>query len=114
MKLLYVIIGADDTERVTNALNKAGFSSTKLSTTGGFLKKGNTTLMICLEDQRLEEAAEVIKRVCGKRRTVEVDMPYIGYGAMDRMGMFNNTIAQKVEVGGAILFATDVTYFNKI
>ena len=49
MKLIYAIIRYDNEDDVTTSLTKHKFSVTRLSTTGGFLKKGNTTLMIVTE-----------------------------------------------------------------
>ena len=46
MKIIYAIVSSDDGNRVTDVLNEHQFSVTKLATTGGFLKKGNATLMI--------------------------------------------------------------------
>ena len=46
MKLILAIINFDDANTVTHALTKRGFSSTKLSTTGGFLMAGNVTILV--------------------------------------------------------------------
>ena len=43
MKLMLAIVNDDDASMVSGALNKAGIQVTKLATTGGFLKSGNTT-----------------------------------------------------------------------
>ena len=53
MKLVYAVVNSDDTRNVANAVTKAGFSATKLSSTGGFLSSGNTTFLICTEDERV-------------------------------------------------------------
>ena len=50
MKLIYAIVRYDNEDEVISALTKEHFSITKLNTTGGFLRKGNTTLMIVTED----------------------------------------------------------------
>ena len=63
MKLIYAIINEDDTESVVEELTKADYKVTKLSTTGGFLKRGNTTLMICTEDENLKDVTSRIERV---------------------------------------------------
>ena len=49
MKLIYAIVRYDNEDEVINALTKKHYSVTKLATTGGFLKKGNTTLLIGTE-----------------------------------------------------------------
>ena len=53
MKLVLAIINNDDSAVAANALTAGGFSVTKLSTTGGFLQVGNTTLLIGTEDDRV-------------------------------------------------------------
>ncbi len=50
MKLILAIVNDDDATSVSNALNKDGISATKLATTGGYLKAGNTTFIIGVED----------------------------------------------------------------
>ena len=50
MKLIYAIVNNDDTYAVSKGLQAEGIRATKLSTTGGFLLKGNTTYMICCDD----------------------------------------------------------------
>ena len=54
MKLVYAIVHDEDSERATRKLNEKKFSVTKLSSTGGFLKRGNTTLMIGTEDENAQ------------------------------------------------------------
>ena len=51
MKLIFAIIRYDNEDEVVNALTQKRFSITKLSSTGGFLRKGNTTLMIGTEEE---------------------------------------------------------------
>ena len=53
MKLIYAIVRYDNEDEVVSALTKQHFSITKLNTTGGFLRKGNTTLMIVTEDEHV-------------------------------------------------------------
>ena len=52
MKIIYAIVSSDDGTRVTDVLTENHFSVTRLATTGGFLKKGNATLMIGTEAER--------------------------------------------------------------
>ena len=68
MKIVYAIVSSDDGNRVTDVLNENSFSVTKLATTGGFLKKGNSTLMIGTNDDKVEEVINLIKDTCGKRQ----------------------------------------------
>ena len=52
MKLILAIIQAADEADSVQELNKRGFFVTKLSTTGGFLKAKNTTLLIGTDDEK--------------------------------------------------------------
>ena len=54
MKLIFTIVHDDDSSRVMGALNKEGYRITKLSSTGGFLRSGNTTLMCGVEEHQLQ------------------------------------------------------------
>lgn len=110
MKLIYAIIRYDNEDEVVTALTKEHFSITKLSSTGGFLRKGNTTLMIGTEDEHVDEAIQIIKKECGKRQKITVNMPYISGSTM----MNCATMPMNVEVGGATIFVTDVERYEKI
>lgn len=56
MKLIYAIVRNDNEDDVVDALMQAKYSVTRLATTGGFLRKGNTTLMIATDDEKVEDA----------------------------------------------------------
>lgn len=62
MKLVIAVIHDEDSHRLTERLNKAGFMATKLASTGGFLKTGNTTIFVGTEKEKLEEVLEIIKK----------------------------------------------------
>ena len=64
MKLIFAIINNDDSNSATAALNKEGVAVTKLSTTGGFLMTGNTTLLIGAEDKDVEKITKILKDTC--------------------------------------------------
>ena len=59
MKLILAIMSNDDSPAVSSALTKENYQVTRLATTGGFLRAGNTTLLIGPEDARVERAIEV-------------------------------------------------------
>jgi uncharacterized protein YaaQ len=61
MKLTLTIIRDEDAEQVVDALIASDFYVTRLPSTGGFLRTGNTTLLVGLEDERLEEMIETVK-----------------------------------------------------
>ena len=61
MKLIFAVINNDDSHAVSSSLTKAGYSATKLSSTGGFLMSGNTTFLICAENESVDAVIEIIK-----------------------------------------------------
>ena len=70
MKLIIAIVQDEDSSRLVNQLMKNGFGVTKLATTGGFLRAGNTTLLIGVDDDKLHAAMELIEHVCKSRKQV--------------------------------------------
>jgi uncharacterized protein YaaQ len=107
MKLIYAIVSNDDSHTVTDQLMKSGFMATKLATTGGFLLAGNTTLMICTNDEKVDEVIEIISKWCKKRKTVSNLNQNYGVGTF-------SSIPVEIVVGGATVFVTNVERFEKI
>ena len=110
MKLIIAIVNSDDSSSVQGALTEGGYFVTKLSTTGGFLKKGNTTLMIGAEDDKVQEVIDVIKQECGQHQRLTVNMPYISGTTMVNYA----TMPMTVDVGGATIFVINVDRYEKI
>ncbi len=67
MKLVVAIVNNDDSHAVLSETARAEFSATKLSTSGGFLRAGNVTLLIGVEDERVSELIDLIGRFSRKR-----------------------------------------------
>lgn len=108
MKLIYAIIRDEDGDKVTEELNKQEYSVTKLATTGGFLRSGNTTLIIGTEEEKVENAINIIKTQCGERRRVV-------YSPAPMLGMAScPSFPVSIDVGGATIFVLDVERFEKI
>ena len=64
MKLIICIMRDSDSDNVSTALTTAGFRITSVASTGGFLRRGQTTAMIGVEDDQVESALEVIRSSC--------------------------------------------------
>ena len=64
MKLIIAIVQDEFSNQVIKSLMAEKYRTTKLSSTGGFLKSGNTTLLIGVEDEKVEEVIELIKEGC--------------------------------------------------
>jgi len=61
MKLIIAIIRDSDTESVSRALTSADYRVTCIASTGGFLRRGQSTLLIGVEDERVERGLEIIR-----------------------------------------------------
>ncbi len=107
MKLILAIMSNDDSPAVSNALTKEKFQVTRLATTGGFLRSGNTTLIVGTEDERVEKAMEVIGEY--SRRRTEVIPSTSSY----EIGRYTS-FPVEVQIGGATIFVIDVEQFVKI
>ena len=64
MKLIVVIMEDDLSHILSKELLENKISSTKLSSTGGFLKKGNTTMLIGTDVEKEQSVLDLIKKVC--------------------------------------------------
>ncbi len=106
MKLIIAIVSNDDSSAVNANLNKHGFMVTKLSTTGGFLRTGNTTMLCGVEDDKVEEAIECIKEEAKKRTEI---VPATASFDMNQFAAF----PVEVKVGGATIFVLNVDQFIK-
>jgi uncharacterized protein YaaQ len=65
MKLLLAIVRDDFAADVTFALNNEGFSVTRISATGGFWRRGYVTLLIGVQEDRLDRALEIVDSHAG-------------------------------------------------
>jgi uncharacterized protein YaaQ len=106
MKLIFAIVNNDDASVVSSALTKSGYGVTKLATTGGFLKAGNTTFLIGIDNDKVERVLEIIRKYSSKRTQALPDMA-------SYTGEFSPSPIQ-VTVGGATIFVTDVERFEKL
>jgi uncharacterized protein YaaQ len=79
MKLIIAIIKDEDNDAVSSALTKSEFRVTLIASTGGFLRSGRSTLLIGVDDDKVETALAIIRENCrkpdeskGKRATIFV------------------------------------------
>ena len=59
MKLIIAIVQDEDASRLIGQLMNDGFGVTKLATTGGFLRAGNTTLLVGVDDDKLRNVMDI-------------------------------------------------------
>jgi len=110
MKLIIAIVQDEDSSRLLNSLMNKGFGVTKLATTGGFLKAGNTTLMIGVEDEKVPDAIHAIESVCKSRK--QLTSAHTGSTGVSAGGYVPFPV--EVTVGGATLFVLSVDQFLKV
>lgn len=106
MKLIFAVLQDKDSTRLVNALAEEDFKTTKLASTGGFLKEGNTTLMIGCNDDEVNAALDIIKENCSQREQMVAPISPMG-------GSADSYIPKpvKVEVGGATVFVVPIESF---
>ncbi len=106
---MVAVVQGEDAPQTVQALSAAGISVTKLASSGGFLQQGNSTLMIGVDDDRVETALEVIRENCRERSRYMTPMP-----PMVEPGEFFMPYPVEVQVGGATVFVVDVLRFEKL
>lgn len=94
MKLVIAIIQDDYISKVLKSLMAEKIRTTKLSSTGGFLKSGNTTLLIGVENDKLDNIVEMIRKQCKSTKVKDGD--------------------SEITVGGANLFIMDIDQYIRI
>lgn len=108
MKLLLTIVQDADAARLQEALTAEGLQSTKLASTGGFLREGNTTLIIGVDDTQVERVKAIVHDTCRERMRV---VPSSAFTAPE--GSFTSYPVE-VPVGGAIIFVLGVESFERV
>ena len=108
MKLIMAIVQDKDSNRLANEFIDANIRATKLSSTGGFLKAGNSTFIIGLEDERVQDALDLIKKTCQSRKQY-VSTPMSLDISLDGQVPY----PVEVEVGGATVFVLPVDGFHQ-
>ena len=111
MKMLLAIVHNEDAPLLLNELNERKYYVTKLATTGGFLKKGNTTLLHGIDDDQVEEVCEIIKQHSGRRQQIMYTPP-----APSNSNVYNSvsSVPVNVEVGGSTIFILPVEDYRKV
>jgi uncharacterized protein YaaQ len=109
MKLIIAIVQDEDAGRLVSTLMGEGYGATKLATTGGFLRAGNTTLLVGVADDKLQGAMGIIEKICKSRKQIATSPSPVAGSS----GMY---VPYPVEVivGGATVFVMDVEQFKKV
>ena len=108
MKMVVAIVQDKDANRLSTALVEHNFRATKLASTGGFLKSGNTTFLIGTKDYRVEKALQVIKDHCQSREQHVIPTTPLG-GYTDSYVPYT----VHIQVGGATVFVLPIEQFHQ-
>ena len=108
LKLIIIIASDSDADRLIKRLVEQGYPATKISSTGGFLRRGNATVLSGVEADEIDALIAMIRAECHARTEYlpVQTLPFFGEGSV---------LAEPVEVrtGGAIVFVIDVERFEK-
>jgi uncharacterized protein YaaQ len=108
MKLVVAIVQDYDTDRLLRAISEAGLRATRIASTGGFLRMGNTTVFLGVEDGQVSACLDVLRTTCESR----VEQPSADLVA--EMGYFGPGTVTEVTIGGAVVFVVPVARFERI
>lgn len=109
MKLVIAVVQGEDAQRTVAALTGAGIRSTRMASSGGFLQQGNVTLMIGIEDSKVQDALRIIQENCHERSRYQTTVPPLA-----EPGELLMAYPVEVSVGGATVFVVTVDSVEKI
>lgn len=109
MKLLLAIVHSEDAGTLVDALLEKDYRTTRLQSSGGFLRQSNATIVLGVEDDKVEEVMAIVRENCTSRTQVVNPMPPIM-----EPGEFFMPYPLEVEVGGATVFVVSVERFERL
>jgi len=107
LKLIVAVVQDQDSNRLSSALTKSDFRNTKLASTGGFLRAGNTTFLMGVEDDLVSKALDLIRDNCRSRDQMVAPVSPMGGNADSYI-----PYPIEVEVGGATVFVLPIEQFH--
>jgi uncharacterized protein YaaQ len=107
-KLVVTIVSGNDGERLMQALVRAGLPATKIRSSGGFLRRGNTTILSGVPANQVNAVLDLIRETCPVRTemTTVQSLPIVGPTA--------SASPLEVRTGGAVTFVVDIERFERV
>lgn len=106
MKIIFSIINKEDVNKIVDILISNQYNVTKLCSTGGFLRSGNSTLVIGIDDNEVESVIEIIRNNTNKRsKNVQLPNP---------AEAIYPPLTTRIDVGGATIFVLGVEQYKKV
>lgn len=109
MKLIISVIQQQDEATLTHALTGKHIGVTRISSRGGFLREGNTTLFMVVPDDQVDEVLRALREHCHTRTKWVAPMPPVA-----ESGEFYPSAPMEVQVGGATVFVLDATVLGRV
>ena len=109
VKLVLAIVQEEDANALAESLLAEEFSLTRINTAGGFLREGNVSFLLGVEDERLGQLLSIIRRNCVTRTQYVNPLPPIM-----EPGEFYMPYPVEVQVGGATVFVFEVERFEQL
>ncbi len=109
MKLVVAIVHNEDAGTLVDALLEREYRATRLHSSGGFLKQGNATVIVGVEDGQVDGVVAIVRANCNARTQIVNPMPPIM-----EPGEFFMPYPLEVEVGGATVFVLPVERFERL
>lgn len=109
MKLVIAVVQDKDAETLLATLIQRGYRATKMASTGGFLREGNSTIFLGTEEEKVEEVIAIIRERCHMREQYINPAPY----APSAPGTYI-PYPMKVEIGGATIFVVPIDRWERV
>lgn len=109
MQLVLAIVHSDDAPGLIDALTKKSYRATRISTAGGFLKESNTTILLGVEADQVDDVLATIQRNCQTRSQYINPLPPVM-----EPGEFYMPYPVEVQIGGATIFVLEMEDFARL
>lgn len=114
MKMIVAVVRDEYVPNLTEVLTHKGFGATKLASTGGFLKAGNTTFLIGVPAGQLDEALTTIRAACPVKKSTQADLTMAEGALRSAAAKPAQAVPGSVDVSGATIFVLDVQRMLKV
>lgn len=114
MKMIVAVVRDEYAAPLTEQLTKKGFGATKLASTGGFLKAGNTTFLVGVPAVQLDEVIGIIRAVCPSKKSIKGDLTFAEGTLKSAAANPQQALPAETQVGGATVFVLDVEKMVKV
>jgi len=110
MRLLWVIVQAEDADVLIGRLVASGLGVTRINSVGSFLLRGNATLLIGLPDERVEIALSIVRATCHRRKSYINALSALETAPVPLVA----AMPLEVQIGGAVVFEFPISRFTRL